>query len=76
MRELLYCHYCGHEMEYKLVENCYSETTGKQIKRKYCFNPLCENGCENVGGHEWGKLWKLQNWEKCQRCGYEVPTDF
>jgi hypothetical protein len=64
-----FCRRCGS----KLVEHfsdCYSSTTGKQLKGSHCPNLSCQEGCDHAG-HIWGSFWKFQH-DTCQRCGYQI----
>lgn len=65
-----YCTECGKKL-IKVFTGKYNPYIGKKILTAKCFNPVCEEGCDNLG-HQWGKFWKLENWEKCQRCGYVI----
>lgn len=65
-----YCLYCGSLLEEHLT-NRYNGETGEQRKERHCPNLDCQEGCE-FAGHQWGKFWKFENWEKCQRCGYVI----
>jgi hypothetical protein len=67
---MTYCIYCGSEMEIEKI-NRYDENTGEQRTNLFCPNTNCKEGCEH-DGHEWGNPLKLQNPDKCRRCGYVI----
>ena len=66
-KEKNFCVECGSQLAYYFTGK-YDAYTGEDLMGRYCVNLLCKEGCAHVG-HVWGKAWKFQDWEKCQRCG-------
>lgn len=69
-RKEKFCEKCGSLLAEHLIGR-FSKYTGEQKRELHCTNLFCEEGCK-FHGHIWGKVWKLENWEKCQRCGYVI----
>ena len=70
MLEAKFCTECGSDLVVTVI-NSWDRYTGERKKAGHCSNTKCEAGCAFYG-HVWGKFWKFQNWEKCQRCGYQI----
>lgn len=66
-----YCRYCGSVLGL-YFNGRFNEYTGKREEILGCTNPKCSEHCGVFVEHIWGKFWKGENWEKCQRCGYVI----
>lgn len=66
-----FCSRCGYKLATYPSDN-YDEYTGKLKTQLVCANVYCEEHCGFIIPHQWGKFYLLENWEKCQRCGYVI----